>query len=112
VAVGVGRYLLAVGAMVLIAVTLGGLRVVRDRLRRWAASREEFTLMTRDGFDLEQVAELARREGVSVRGLDREQGNGGDRVVLVAKLPRRDPPEHLLEALTRLRHVREVEWDG
>jgi putative Mg2+ transporter-C (MgtC) family protein len=112
VAVGVGRYLLAVGATVLVGVTLGGLRAARDLLRRWAVSREEFTLMTRGSFDLEQVAELARREGVSVRGLDREPADGGDRVVLVARLPRRYPPERLLEALTRFPHVREVEWDG
>jgi putative Mg2+ transporter-C (MgtC) family protein len=112
VAVGVGRYLLAAGATVLVAVTLVGLRVVRDQLRSWAVSREEFTLRTRGTFDLEQVAELARREGVSVRGLEREQGEDGDRVVLVARLPRRYPPERLVEALTGLTGVREVEWDG
>jgi putative Mg2+ transporter-C (MgtC) family protein len=112
VAVGVGRYLLAAGATVLIVITLVGLRVVRDRLRRWAVTREEFTLRTRASFDLEQVTELARREGVSVRGLEREQGEDGDRVVLVARLPRRYPPERLLEALTALTGVREVEWDG
>ena len=112
VTVGVGRYLLAAGATVLVAITLGGLRVVRDRLRRWAVSREEFTLLTRGAFDLEQVTDLARREGVAVRGLEREQADGGDRVVLVARLPRRYPPERLLEALTRLAGVREVEWDG
>jgi putative Mg2+ transporter-C (MgtC) family protein len=112
VAVGVGRYLLAVGATVLVTITLAGLRVVRDQLRRWAVSREEFTLVTRGAFDLEQVADLARREGVSVRGLEREQVDGGDRVLLVARLPRRYPPERLLEALTGLAGVREVEWDG
>jgi putative Mg2+ transporter-C (MgtC) family protein len=112
VAVGVGRYLLAAGATVLVVVTLVGLRVVRDLLRRWAVSREEFTLVTKGSFDLEQVAELARREGVSVRGLERESGDGGDRVVLVARLPRGYPPERLMEALTGLAEVREVEWDG
>ncbi len=112
VAVGVGRHVLAAGATVLVAVTLVGLRMVRDLLRRWAASREEFTLITRDTFDMEQVGELARRERVSVRGLEREQGDGGDRVALVAKLPPRYPPERLVEALTSLAGVREVEWEG
>jgi putative Mg2+ transporter-C (MgtC) family protein len=112
VAVGAGRYLLAVGATVLVLVTLFGLRAARDLLRRWSASREEFTLRTHAGFDVQQVAELARSEGVAIRGLERQQGEDGDRVTLVAKLPPRYLPERLLEALTRLPDVREVEWDG
>jgi hypothetical protein len=40
-----------------------------------------------------------------------EEGEGGGRVVLVARLPPRYRPERLLEELTRLRGVREVEWE-
>jgi putative Mg2+ transporter-C (MgtC) family protein len=112
VAVGAGRYLLATGAVVLVVVTLFGLRKVRDLLRRWSVSREEFLLRTDADFDIQEVADLARREGVSVRGLEREQGDDGARVTLVVRLPPRHPPERLLDALTRLPGVREVEWDG
>jgi putative Mg2+ transporter-C (MgtC) family protein len=112
VAVGAGRYLLAAGATVLVVVTLFGLRAARDLLRRWSVSREEFSLRIRPGFDLQQVTDLARREGVAIRGLDRQQDGDGDRVVLVARLPPRYAPERLLEALIRLPGVREAEWDG
>ena len=46
-------------------------------------------LLIHAGFDVRQVTELARREGVAVRGLDLEEGEGGGRVVLVARLPPR-----------------------
>jgi putative Mg2+ transporter-C (MgtC) family protein len=111
VTAGAGRYLLAGGATVLVVVTLVGLRTVRDLLRRWAVSREEFVLLTHGGFDIQRVADLARREGVAVRGLELEERDEGGRVVLVARLPPRYRPERLVEALTRLPGVREVEWE-
>jgi putative Mg2+ transporter-C (MgtC) family protein len=111
VAVGVGRYLLAAGGTVLVVGTLVGLRALRDRLQRWSVSREEFVLSTRAGFDVEQIAELARREKVAIRGLEREESDGGGRVVLVARLPARYRPERLIDALTRLDGVREVDWE-
>jgi putative Mg2+ transporter-C (MgtC) family protein len=112
VTVGVGRYLLAIGATVLVIATLFGLRMVRNLLQRWASSREEFTLVTRDGFDVSQVVELARRERVTVRGMEQERGeDGGGRLTLVARLPPRYRAERLLEALTRLEGVREVGWE-
>ena len=111
VAVGVGRYLLATGGTVLVVATLVGLRALRDRLQRWSVSREEFVLSTRAGFDVEQIAELARREKVAIRGLEREESDGGGRVVLVAKLPARYRPERLIDELTRLEGVREVDWE-
>jgi putative Mg2+ transporter-C (MgtC) family protein len=111
VTVGAGRYLLASGATLLVVVVLVGLRTVRDLLRRWSVSREEFVLLTHGGFDIQRVADLARREGVAVRGLELEERDGGGRVVLVARLPPRYRPERLVEALTRLPGVREVEWE-
>ncbi len=110
VAVGAGRYLLAVGATVLILVTLFGLRFVRNRLRGLAASREEFSLLARSDLDLAQVADLARREGVGLRGLERERDGDSSRVILVVKLPARYRPERLLDALAGLDGVNEVEW--
>jgi putative Mg2+ transporter-C (MgtC) family protein len=112
VAVGAGRYLLAVGGTVLVVGTLVGLRALRDRLQAWSVSREEFVLSTRAGFDVQSIAEVARREKVSVRGLELEESDGGGRVVLVAKLPPRYRPERLIDALTRLEGVHEVEWEG
>jgi putative Mg2+ transporter-C (MgtC) family protein len=111
VAVGAGRYLLATGGTLLVVVTLFGLRAVRDVLRRWSVSREEFVLSTRPGFDMELIAEVARREQVAVRGLERQETDSGGRIVLVAKLPPRYRPERLIDALTRLEGVREIEWE-
>jgi putative Mg2+ transporter-C (MgtC) family protein len=111
VAVGAGRYLLAFGGTVLVVGTLVGLRALRDRLQHWSVSREEFVVSTRAGFDVEQIAELARQEKVAIRGLEREESGSGGRIVLVAKLPARYRPERLIDALTRLDGVREVDWE-
>jgi putative Mg2+ transporter-C (MgtC) family protein len=111
VAVGAGRYLLAAGGTVLVVATLVGLRALRDRLQSWSVSREEFVVSARAGFDVEQIAELARREQVAIRGLEREDDGGRSRIVLVARLPPRYRPERLIDALTRLEGVREVDWE-
>jgi putative Mg2+ transporter-C (MgtC) family protein len=112
VAVGAGRYLLAAGGTVLVVGTLFGLRALRDRLQSWSVSREEFVLSTSAGFDVELIADLARREQVAIRGLEREDDDGGrSRIVLVARLPPRYRPERLIDALTRLEGVREVDWE-
>jgi putative Mg2+ transporter-C (MgtC) family protein len=111
VTVGTGRYLLAAGGTLLVVGTLVGLRALRDRLQRWSVSREEFVLSTRAGFDVELVAEVARREHVAIRGLEREESGGRGRVVLVAKLPPATA-ERLIDVLTRLDGVHEVEWEG
>jgi hypothetical protein len=46
-----------------------------------------------------------------VRGLERQETDSGGRIVLVAKLPPRYRPERLIDALTRLEGVREIEWE-
>jgi putative Mg2+ transporter-C (MgtC) family protein len=113
VAVGVGAYTLAVGATVLVLGALVGLRAIRNVLRRYAASREELTVLTAPDFQVEKLTQLLHSEGVSVRGLQREVGtDGGGRVLLVAKLPARYRAEHLVEAIADLDGVREVEWEG
>jgi putative Mg2+ transporter-C (MgtC) family protein len=112
VAVGVGRYVLATGTAVLVLVTLYGLRALRNVLRRHAASREEVTLLTGPDFEVERLHQLLHGEGVGLRGLEREVGTDGGRVLMVAKLPPRYPAEHLIEVLAELDGVREVEWEG
>jgi putative Mg2+ transporter-C (MgtC) family protein len=113
VAIGVGSYVLAVGATVLVLGVLVGLRAIRNVLRHYAASREELTVLTAPDFQVEKLTQLLRREGVSVRGLQREVGtDGGGRVLLVAKLPARYRAERLVEAIAGLDGVREVEWEG
>jgi uncharacterized membrane protein YhiD involved in acid resistance len=109
VTVGVGRYLRSTGTTVLVIGTMVGLRIVRDQLQNRSWWREEFTSVTGDGFDLERAAEPARREGVTLPGMDQKRDGG--RVTLVAPLPPRDHAERLLEALTRLEGVREVAWE-
>jgi putative Mg2+ transporter-C (MgtC) family protein len=111
VAVGAGRYLLATGATVLVVGTLFGLRVVRNLLQRWSVSREEFLLSTRPGFDMELIAEVARREGVAIRGLERQETDAGSQIVLLAKLPPRYRPERLLDALAAVDGIQQVEWE-
>ncbi len=111
VAVGAGRYVLGVGGAVLVVATLFGLRRASQALQRWGVSREELVLATRPGFDVERIVEAVRGEQVDLRGVERQEGDGEDRVVLVVKLRPRYRPERLLDALGRLDGVRQVEWE-
>jgi putative Mg2+ transporter-C (MgtC) family protein len=111
VTVGAGRYLLATGATLLVVGTLFGLRAVRNLLQRWSVSREEFVLSTRPGFDLGLIAEVARREGVAIRGLERQETDEGGQIVLLARLPPRYRPERLLDALAAVEGIQQVEWE-
>ena len=111
VAVGAGQYVLGVGGAVLVSVTLLGLRRVGALLQRWGVSREALVLTTRPGFDVQRIMEAVRDERVEVRGLDRQEGDGEDRVALVVKLRPRYRTEQLLDVLGRLDGVRQVEWE-
>ena len=111
VAVGAGSYLLAAGGTVLVVGTLFGLRTVRNVLQRWSVAREEYVLSTRPGFDVERIAEVARREGVAIRGLERQETDQGGQIVLVVKLPARYRPERLVDALVAVDGIRQVEWE-
>jgi putative Mg2+ transporter-C (MgtC) family protein len=111
VAIGAGSYILGVGGAVLVVGTLFALRRVSDLLRRWGVSREEFVLATVPGFDTQRVVELLRGERVDLRGLERQEREDGDRVVLLVKLRPRYRPEQLLDALGRLEGVQQVEWE-
>jgi putative Mg2+ transporter-C (MgtC) family protein len=111
VAVGAGRYVLGVGGTALIVGTLFGLRRASSALQRLGVSREELLLVTVPGFDLERIVDAAREEKVDLRGLDRQEGDGEDRVVLVVKLRPRYRTERLVDVLGRLDGVREVEWE-
>jgi uncharacterized membrane protein YhiD involved in acid resistance len=102
---------LAAGGAILVVGTLFGLRAVRNLLQRWSVSREEFVLSTRPGFDLALITELAQRERVGMRGLERQDTEDGGRIVLVAKLPPSYSPERFLDALAGLEGVHEVEWE-
>jgi putative Mg2+ transporter-C (MgtC) family protein len=111
VAVGAGQYMLGVGGAVLVSVTLLGLRRVGALLQRWGVSREALVLTTRPGFDVQRIMEAIRDERVEVRGLDRQEGDGEDRIALVVKLRPRYRTEQLLDVLGRLDGVRQVEWE-
>jgi putative Mg2+ transporter-C (MgtC) family protein len=111
VAVGAGQYVLGVGGAVLVSVTLLGLRRVGALLQRWGVSREALVLTTRPGFDVQRIMEAVRDERVEVRGLDRQEGDGEDRIALVVKLRPRYRTEQLLDVLGRLDGVRQVEWE-
>jgi putative Mg2+ transporter-C (MgtC) family protein len=111
VAVGAGSYVLGIGGAVLVVGTLFGLRRVSNLLQRWGVSREEFVLATVPGFDVQRVVELLRHERVDLRGLEHQQDDDGDRIVLLVKLRPRYRPEQLLDALKRLEGVLQVEWE-
>jgi putative Mg2+ transporter-C (MgtC) family protein len=111
VAVGAGQYLLGVGGALLVSVTLLGLRRVGALLQRWGVSREELVLITRPGFDVKRIVEVTRDERVELRGLDRQESDGEDRIALVVKLRPRYRTEQLLDVLGRLDGVRQVEWE-
>jgi putative Mg2+ transporter-C (MgtC) family protein len=111
VAVGAGQYVLGVGGAVLVSVTLLGLRRVGALLQRWGVSREALVLTTRPGFDVKRIVEAVQGERVELRGLDRQEGDGEDRIALVVKLRPRYRTEQLLDVLGRLDGVRQVEWE-
>src|SRR5919198_3765858 len=111
VAVGLGRDPLSIGAALLTLATLGLLRVLRNRLKHWSASRGQLSFTARPGFGLEPVVALVHREGGNLRGLEHEQTDDGDRVTILVRFPPRYQIEHFLEALSQISGVREVEWE-
>jgi putative Mg2+ transporter-C (MgtC) family protein len=111
VAVGAGQYVLGVGGAVLVSVTLLGLRTVGILLQRWGVSREELVLVTRPGFDIKRIVEVVRDERAELRGLDRQESDGEDRIALVVKLRPRYRTEQLLDVLGRLDGVRQIDWE-
>ncbi|HET7519660.1 MAG TPA: MgtC/SapB family protein [Actinomycetes bacterium] len=111
VAIGAGSYVLGIGGAVLVVGTLFGLRRVSNLLQRWGVSREEYVLATTPGFDLQRVVDLVRQEGAGLRGLEHQQDDGADRIVLLVKLRPLYKPERLLDALRRLDGVLQVEWE-
>ena len=112
VTVGAGRYVLALGAAVLILATLVGLRYVRNLVRRLGVSKEELSLRVATDFDVAALHELAEAEGVTVRQLDSER-DGKVRTLLVsATLPARYDPDRFLRLVTKLPGVRGVDWEG
>src|SRR6266545_2448673 len=111
VAVGTGRYVLSIGATLLILATLVALRALRNVVRRWSSSREELSFSAERGFRLEPVISLIHEHGGYLRGLQHEQGGEGERVSIVVRFPPRHRFERFIEALTQIQGVREVEWE-
>jgi putative Mg2+ transporter-C (MgtC) family protein len=111
VAVGAGSYVLGVGGAALVVGTLFGLRRVSNLLQRWGVSREQFVLATAPGFDVERLTEAMRSERVDLRGLEREEREEGDRVLLLVKLRPLYKAERLLDVLGQLEGVQQVEWE-
>ncbi len=113
VTVGIGRYVLAFGAAAIVLATLVGLRSVRNMIKRYAASREEFVLAVAPDFDLGALINLLHREGLALRGIEQERGDGDSmRILLAAKLPARYKVQRFLELLSGLHGVYEVEWEN
>ena len=110
VAIGAGSYVLGTGGAVLVVGTLFGLRRADVVLQRWGVSREEYIIEAVPGFDMERLAEVGRREKVALRGMERQEDDDATRITLVVKLPPGYRPARLLDALSRVEGVREVEW--
>jgi putative Mg2+ transporter-C (MgtC) family protein len=111
VAVGAGSYVLGIGGAVLVVGTLFGLRRASNLLQRWGVSREQFVLATGPGFEVERLTEAMRSERVDLRGLEREEREEGDRVVLLVKLRPLYKAERLLHVLGQIEGVQQVEWE-
>src|SRR5829696_338877 len=109
-AIGAGSYVLGTGGAVLVVATLFGLRRADFVLQRWGVSREEYLIEAVPGFDLERLAEVGRREKVALRGMEREEDDDAIRITLLVKLPPRYRPARLLDALSQVEGVRQVEW--
>jgi putative Mg2+ transporter-C (MgtC) family protein len=110
VAIGAGSYVLGTGGAVLVVGTLFGLRRADEILQRWGVSREEYLIEAVPGFDTERLAEIGRREKVALRGMQLQEDDDATRITLVVKLPPGYRPARLLDALSRVEGVREVEW--
>ena len=110
VAIGAGSYVLGTGGAVLVVGTLFGLRRADEVLQRWGVSREEYLIEAVPGFDMERLAEIGRREKVALRGMQLQEDDDATRITLVVKLPPGYRPARLLDALSRVEGVREVEW--
>jgi len=109
-AIGAGSYVLGIGGAVLVVATLFGLRRADEVLQRWGVSREEYLIEAVPGFDLERLAEVGRREKVALRGMEREEDDDAIRITLLVKLPPRYRPARLLDALSQVEGVRQVDW--
>src|SRR4029453_18310576 len=107
---GAGSYVLGVGGAVLVVATLFGLRRADLVLQRWGVSREEYLIEAVPGFDMERLAEIGRQEKVAVRGMELQEDDDATRITLLVKLPPGYRPARLLNALSRVEGVREVEW--
>ena len=110
VAIGAGSYVLGIGGAVLVVGTLFGLRRADEVLQRWGVSREEYLIEAVSGFDMERLAEIGRREKVALRGMQLQEDDDATRITLVVKLPPGYRPARLLDAMSRVEGVREVEW--
>ena len=109
-AIGAGSYVLGVGGAVLVVGTLFGLRRADVVLQRWGVSREEYLIEAMPGFDMERLAEVGRREKVALRGMERQEDDDAIRITLLVKLPPGYRPARLLNALSQVEGVRQVEW--
>jgi putative Mg2+ transporter-C (MgtC) family protein len=109
-AIGAGSYVLGTGGAVLVVGTLFGLRRADVVLQRWGVSREEYIIEAVPGFDMERLAEVGRREKVALRGMERQEDDDAIRITLLVKLPPGYRPARLLDALSQVEGVRQVEW--
>jgi hypothetical protein len=89
---GAGQYLLGVGGALLVSVTLLGLRRVGARCSGGGVARgagADYPPELRH----QRIVEVTRDERVELRGLDRQESDGEDRIALVVKLwPRLPDP--------------------
>jgi len=97
---------------VLILATLAVLRALRNVLRQFSPAREELSFTAEHDFPLERVIALLHDERAELHGLEREQGERGDRVALIVRFPPRYRAERFVESLSQVPGVREVQWEG
>jgi putative Mg2+ transporter-C (MgtC) family protein len=112
-AVGAGAYVLAAAATVVTLLALLALRPLRSRLVRGRRQeREEFIVEAGPDLELEVLVARVKAAVDRIEHIRVEEEGESQHVALILRLPAGRRPEDVLEVLTNLRGVRNVDWTG
>jgi putative Mg2+ transporter-C (MgtC) family protein len=110
-AVGAGAYVLAAAATAVTLLALLVLRPVRARLVRGRRQeREEFIIVAGPELELEVLVARVKEAADRIEHIRVEEEGDSQHVALILRLPAGRSPEDVLEALTNVRGVRNVDW--
>jgi putative Mg2+ transporter-C (MgtC) family protein len=112
-AVGAGAYVLATAATAVTVLALLVLRPVRAKLLRGRKQeREEFLIEAGPDLELEVLVARVNEAAERIERIRVEEEGDSQHVALILRLRAGRRPEDILEVLTNLRGVRNVDWTG